>query len=398
MMDFPFLSKDPSAKPYLYLDTAATSQKPQVVLDRMMAYYVHENANVHRGVYQRAQVATQAYEGVRQQVADFIKSPSSRDIIFTSGTTAGLNFLAQSLLKPRLKAGDIILTTPLEHHSNLVPWQVLAQEKGAKLEYLPLTEDFQVDLSALDQVQGTNVKALVIHHISNVLGVQQPIQQLAQWVHEKGGLIIVDGAQAVAHHPVDVAKLGVDAYCFSGHKMYGPTGVGVTYLKADHHETCLPFFYGGEMINRVGLDQSDYKESPWKFEGGTPPIAQVVGLGAAIDFLKAHEPMERETYIQGLSQALAGGLKDLKGVTVYGAGAGIVSFNIDGVHPHDATSAYDLEGIAIRAGHHCAQPLMRYLGVGATLRASFGLYNQRADIDRFLEVTMKVRDFFHEFE
>lgn len=379
----------------IYLDTAATSQKPQIVLDRLMDFYIHENANVHRGVYQRAQVATQAYEGVRDKVAQWIGAKDRSEIIFNAGTTTGLNWLAQGLVKNKLKQGDVIVTSPLEHHSNLVPWQVLAKESGAMLEFFTLNKDFQVDLDNI-QFEGP-VKAVAIQMVSNVLGVRQDIKKICQWAHEQGALVIVDAAQALAHHPVDVQALGVDALCFSGHKMYGPTGVGVAYLNQKHHQDCQPMLYGGEMIHKVDCQTSTYKQAPWKFEGGTPAIAQVVGLGAAIDFIQSIGMTKIENYIEDLTQRVLEGLASIEGVDIYHGQSGIVSYNIQGVHPHDAATAYDLESIAVRAGHHCAQPLMRVLDQAATLRVSLGIYNTESEIQHLIETTRKVRDFFHEF-
>lgn len=393
--EFPILDRQINGEPLIYLDSAATSQKPHLVLERMMTYYQHENANIHRGVYHLAQEATQAYEEVRQKVAGFLGAQSSSEIIFNSGTTSGLNFLAQSLVEPLLEAGDQILVTRLEHHSNLVPWQELAKRTGASLEFMPLLDNYQIDLESLDAF--SRVKILAVQSTSNVVGQRQPIKALAKWAHQRGALIIVDAAQTVAHDLINLVDWDVDALCFSGHKMYGPTGVGVTYLKQTWHETCRPFFYGGEMIHYVGDEQSTYKESPWKFEGGTPPIAQVIGLGAAIDFLQAQDRDQVKEDLDRLTQYLSEGLSQIEGITIYGAQSGIVSFNFEGIHPHDAATAYDLEGIALRAGHHCAQPLMRYLGIEACLRASLGIYTTQSDLDRMISASQKVKEFFDGF-
>lgn len=394
---FPILNQTVNDEPLIYFDNAATTQKPQAVLEAMMRYYQADNANIHRGVHTLAERATTQYEAIRTKVAQFIGAKETNEIIYTSGTTASLNFLARSLVEPLMTAGDIILTTTLEHHSNFVPWQAVCQRTGAKLKMLPLTEDFTVDLAQLHQVEALkSVKALVIQHVSNVLGVEQPIRQLTEWAHQQNIIVVVDGAQAVAHQSLDIEVLGVDAYCFSGHKLYGPTGIGICYLNRRHHETCQPFFYGGEMIHYVGDETSNYKEAPWKFEGGTPPIAEVIGLGAAIDWLNDIGMKPLQTHVQQLTQRLTQGMSEIDGVTVYHQGQnGIFSFNIEGVHPHDAATGYDMEGIAVRAGHHCAQPLMRYLGVHATLRASLAVYNTEAEVNHFIEVTKKVKEFFN---
>ena len=394
---FPILNQTVNDEPMIYFDNAATTQKPQVVLEAMMRYYQEDNANIHRGVHSLAERATTQYEAVRSKVAQFIGAKATNEIIYTSGTTASLNFLARGLIEPIMKKGDIILTTTLEHHSNYVPWQAVCQRTGAKLKMLPLTEDFTVDLAQLPQAEALkSVKALVIQHVSNVLGVEQPLRQLTEWAHQHNIVVIVDGAQAVAHQSLDIEALGVDAYCFSGHKLYGPTGIGICYLNRRHHATCQPFFYGGEMIHYVGDETSNYKEAPWKFEGGTPPIAEVIGLGAAIDWLNDIGMKPLQTHVQQLTQRLTQGMSEIDGVTVYHQGQnGILSFNIEGVHPHDAATGYDMEGIAVRAGHHCAQPLMRYLGVHATLRASLAVYNTEAEVNHFIEVTKNVKEFFN---
>ncbi|MCW6665620.1 SufS family cysteine desulfurase [Aerococcaceae bacterium NML191219] len=392
-VDFPILAQSVNDEPLIYFDNAATTQKPLAVLNAMQAFYQRDYANIHRGVHTLAERSTHLYEQARQTVADFIHA-KVHEVIFTSGTTAGINFLARGLVEPRLQAGDYILTTYLEHHSNLVPWQALAQRKECELMFTPLTENYQVDLSALMQLDTSRVKALAIQHVSNVLGVAQPIAQLVGWAKERDILVIVDGAQAVPHLEVDMRQLGVDAYCFSGHKLYGPTGIGVCYLNERWHADCEPIHYGGEMIHYVGDQVSDYKESPWKFEAGTPPIAEAIGLAAAIRYVQAIGLEQISTHETALLQRLVEGLQQVKGVQLYGIGHGIVSFNIDGVHPHDAATAYDMEGIALRAGHHCAQPLMRRLNVPATLRASLALYNTQAEVDRMIVSTKRVREFF----
>lgn len=394
---FPILDQTVNDEPLIYFDNAATTQKPKVVIESMMRYYQEDNANIHRGVHTLAERATSQYEAVRAKVAQFIGAKETSEIIYTSGTTAGINFLARSLVEPLLHEDDVILTTTLEHHSNFVPWQAVCQRTGAKLKMMPLTPSYTVDFTQLPQADELkSVKAIVIQHVSNVLGVAQPIRQITEWAHQYNILVIVDGAQAVAHQVVDVEALGVDAYCFSGHKLYGPTGTGICYLNRQHHETCQPFFYGGEMIHYVGDETSNYKQAPWKFEGGTPPIAEVIGMGAAIDWLNEMDMNSLQKHVKQLTEQLTKGLSEIDGVTLYIQGQnGIVSFNIEGVHPHDAATGYDMEGIAVRAGHHCAQPLMRYLKVHATLRASLAIYNTEAEVKQFIEVTKKIKEFFN---
>lgn len=438
--DFPVLHQVVNDEALIYFDNAATTHKPQVVIDRLVNFYQTDNANIHRGFHTLAQRATEQYEAARQTIANFIHAESAAEIIFTSGTTAGLNHLARGLVEPPLKPGDQIMVTALEHHSNLVPWQEVARRTGAELVYAPLNKATgQVDLDLLSNYKDTNkLKVIAIQHVSNVLGIEQPIKQITDWAHQRqhaanhaihsenavqsadtlkrtqadnpesnqtdGILVIVDGAQAVAHQPVDVQALGVDAYCFSGHKLFGPTGIGVCYLKAKHHDRTQPTQFGGEMIHQVGDYTSNYKRAPWKFEAGTPPIAQAIALAAAIDYLTQEAASDDyktlQAHEEALSQQLVQGLKAIPGVTLLHPPAqtryhGIVSFNIDGVHPHDAATGYDQEGIAVRAGHHCAQPLMRrYLNVPATLRASLALYNTPAEVDQFLCSTQAIKEFF----
>lgn len=396
--DFPILDQEINHEPLIYFDNAATTQKPQSVIQAMVNYYQRDNANIHRGVHTLAQRATDLYEESRQKVATFIGAQPN-EIIFNRGTTEGLNFLIRSLIEPVVQAGDRILTTKLEHHSALVPVQALCERRQAQLEFLPLqAENWQVDLSALEKLDSQNIKAVVIQQMSNVLGVIQPIKSIVKWAKQYGILVIVDGAQAVPHLKVDVKDLGVDGYCWSAHKMYGPTGIGTCYLAEEYHETTPPLFYGGEMIHHVGDYHSDFKESPWKYEAGTMPIAQVVGFGAAIDYMKQVSYANIQQSQASLGQTLYQGMSAIEGVELYQqvehAQQGIVSFNLQGIHPHDVATAYDLEGIAVRAGHHCCQPLMRELNCQATVRASLAIYNTPAEIDRFLAVTKKVRDFF----
>lgn len=391
--DFPILMQQVNGEPLVYFDNAATTQKPTAVLETMQRYYQHDNANIHRGVHTLAERATRQYEAARQTVADFIQAEVN-EVIFTSGTTASINFLARGLVEPRLQAGDQIVITYLEHHSNLVPWQVLAKRQACELVFAPLTDTYQVDLAALSALDTSRIKVLAIQHVSNVLGVEQPLRQLVQWAQKHQILVVVDGAQAVSHLPIDVQQLGVDAYCFSGHKLYGPTGIGVCYLNEKWHDDCEPVHYGGEMIHYVGDTDSNYKASPWKFEAGTPPIAEAIGLATAIRYVQSIGLATIQAHEADLLEQLVDGLRQIGGIQLYGAGNGIVSFNIEGVHPHDAATAFDMEGIALRAGHHCAQPLMRRLDVPATLRASLALYNTRAEVEQMIASTRRVKEFF----
>lgn len=398
---FPILEQSVNNEPLIYFDNAATSQTPHSVVEALADYYHHDNANIHRGVHTLAERATRAYEGSRHYIANFIGAKDASEVIFTSGTTDGINFLARGLVEDQLETDDIILTTPLEHHSNLVPWQELCQRKGAKLEYMALNEDFQVNLSVLKKRNTENIRAIVIQHVSNVLGVEQPIQALSEWAREHDILLIVDGAQAIPHQAINVNDLGIDAYCFSGHKAYGPTGVGICYLNERHHQQARPVQYGGEMIHFVGDYESNYKDSPWKFEAGTPPIAQAIALQTALEYINQIGVEAIAQHEAALTQQLYQGLQEIDGIELYQSPDiiarnphGIISFNFTTIHPHDAASAYDMEGIAVRAGHHCAQVLMRKLDVAATLRASVGMYNTAAEVEQFLLVTKKIKEFF----
>ena len=397
--DFPILDQEVNQEKLIYFDHAATSQKPQQVIQSISDFYQKDNANIHRGIHSLSQAATDLYEGGRQKLADFIGAQQSHEIIFNRGTTEGINFLMRSLLEDQLNEGDQVLTSRLDHHSVIVPCQALCQRTGASLEYLPLDEEtLMVDLEAFKAMNLSKVKAIVLQHVSNVLGVEHPIKAITEFAHQHEIMVIVDGAQALPHMSVNMKDLGVDAYCFSGHKMYGPSGIGVCYLAQKHHDRTKPLFYGGEMIHEVKDYSSTFKESPWKFEAGTMPLAQVVGLTAAVAYISSLGYEAIAHHEEALTQRLYQGLSQIEGIELYQDPTvpkhGIVSFNIKGVHPHDAASAYDMEGIALRAGHHCCQPLMRLLQCQATLRASLGVYNHMNEVDRFIEVTRKVRDFF----
>lgn len=397
--DFPILKRQVHNKPLIYFDNAATSQKPQAMLDGLVNYYTVMNANSHRGVHELAMETTENYEQVRQELARWF-GVKEHEINFNSGTTMGLNAVAQGLVKPLLNKGDKILVTVLEHHSNLVPWQEIAKEKEAELVFIPIhPETFLIDLDALTELLDESVKAVSIHHVSNVIGVEQPIKQIAQLVHQlSSAVMIVDGAQAAPHLSLNLKDLDIDAYLFSAHKMYGPTGLGVAYLNERVHRQTVPLLFGGEMINLVHDHTSDFKNAPWRYEAGTQPIAQVIAFGETLTYLKNHDLKALFEHELALTEQLIVGLEAIDGVTVFKSQSekhhGIVSFNINGVHPHDAATGYDLEGIALRAGHHCAQPLMRYLKQTATLRASLSFYNTAEEVAYFVDVTKQIKEFF----
>ena len=397
--DFPILSQTVNDEPLIYLDNAATTQKPTAVLDQLRDYYLNDNANVHRGVHTLAERATQAYEASREKVRSFINAASTKEVLFTRGTTTALNWVASGFGDLVVSAGDEIYMTPMEHHSNVVPWQQLAKRKQAKLVYLPITEDGVVDLLAAKDIISEKGKILAICHASNVMGSTHNIPDLAELIHQVGGYIVVDGAQSVPHKKVDVQALEADFFAFSGHKMCGPTGIGVLYGKQTLLEQMQPVEFGGEMIDFVYDQESTWTELPWKFEAGTPNIAGAIGIGAAIDYLEAIGMDQIEAHEQALIAHLMPQLADIEGLTIYGPTdhrkrSGIVTFNLDGVHPHDLATAFDMEGIAIRAGHHCAQPLMRHLDTPATARASFYFYNTLEDVDQFVVSLKTIKEFF----
>ncbi|OJG54179.1 SufS family cysteine desulfurase [Enterococcus haemoperoxidus] len=386
-------------EPLVYLDNAATTQKPKAVLDKLTYYYEHDNANVHRGVHTLAERATKEYEEAREKVRAFINAKETAETLFTRGTTTSLNWVAKSYGDLAVKAGDEIVISYMEHHSNIIPWQQLAERKGATLKYIEITADGFLDMESAKKQITDKTKIVSIAHVSNVLGVINPIAELAKLAHSHGAVLVVDGAQAVPHMPVDVQAIDADFYAFSGHKMCGPTGIGVLYGKRELLDQMEPVEFGGEMIDFVNLHDSTWKELPWKFEAGTPNIAGAIAIGAAIDFLteiglKEIHQHEAELVAYVLPKLLA-----IEGLTVYGPQdpahhTGVLAFNLDGLHPHDTATALDMEGVAVRAGHHCAQPLLKYLDVPATARASFYLYNTKADADRLIEAILATKEFF----
>ncbi|MFM0601218.1 cysteine desulfurase [Streptococcus suis] len=396
--DFPILDQVVNDESLVYLDNAATTQKPQQVLDVLADYYQKDNANVHRGVHTLSERATARYEAARQKVADFIQAKSSKEILFTRGTTTSLNWVAQ-FAKEILQPDQEVIISVQEHHSNIIPWQQACQQTGAKLRYVTL-KDGELDMDHLRSLLSSKTKFVSLAHVSNVLGSVAPIGKIAELVHQVGAYLVVDGAQSVPHMAVNVQELDVDFYAFSGHKMLGPTGIGVLYGKEELLNRMSPVEFGGEMIDFVYEQTATWKELPWKFEAGTPNIAGAIGLGAAVDYLmeigmdaiQAHEA-ELVDYVFPKLQAIPG-------LTIYGSQdlskrTGVIAFNLDDLHPHDVATALDYEGVALRAGHHCAQPLLRYLQVPATVRASFYIYNTKADCDKLVEAIIKTKEFFN---
>ncbi|MDY7223997.1 cysteine desulfurase [Halalkalibacterium halodurans] len=393
---FPVLDQEVNGSPLVYLDSAATSQKPIAVIEALDDYYRRYNSNVHRGVHTLGTLATDGYEGAREKVRRFIHASSTEEIIFTRGTTTAINLVAASYGRANLGEGDEIVITPMEHHSNIIPWQQVAKATGATLTYLPLQKDGTIKIEDVEKTISEKTKIVAIMHVSNVLGTINPVKEIAEIAHRHGAIMLVDGAQSAPHMKIDVQELGCDFFAFSGHKMAGPTGIGVLYGKKALLEKMEPVEFGGEMIDFVGLYDSTWKELPWKFEGGTPIIAGAIGLGAAIDFLEDIGLDEIEKHEHELAQYALDRLSELEGMTVYGPQkrAGLVTFNIEDVHPHDVATVLDADGIAVRAGHHCAQPLMKWLDVTATARASFYLYNTKEDIDALAKGLEKTKEYF----
>lgn len=394
--DFPLLQRSMHGEQLVYLDSAATSQKPRAVIDAVDRYYRQHNANVHRGVYQLAEEATEAYEEARRTIAAFINA-TPEETIFVRNATEAINLVAYSWGRRNVRPGDVIVLTPIEHHSNLVPWQILAQEVGARIEFISLHPDGSLDLASLDQhLETGRVRLVASTYISNVLGTIVPVREMARRVHDAGATILIDGAQAVPHLPVDVRGLDVDFLAFTGHKMLGPMGIGVLYGRRAILEEMPPFLGGGEMIRHVGLRESSWNELPWKFEAGTPSVGDAVGLGAAVKYLDAIGMDAVAGHDRRLSRSAVEALRAVDGVQVYGPeerGA-VVAFNLEGVHPHDLASFLDEQGIAVRAGHHCAQPLHDLLDVPATTRASFYLYNDERDVDALIDGVERARGLF----
>jgi len=397
--DFPILERKVHGKPLVYLDSANTSQKPRQVIEALVRYYEHYNANIHRAVHQLGEEATNAYEEAREKVARFINAPSPECIVFTRNTTEAINLVAYTWGRANIREGDEILLTEMEHHSDLIPWQRLAAEKGATIRYIGLTEDQRLALDGLENLFEANTKMVAMPHVSNSLGTINPVEKIAREAQQRGVMFLVDGAQGAPHMPVDVQAIGADFYAFSSHKMLGPTGVGVLYGRRELLEEMDPFLGGGEMIRKVTFEGATWNDLPWKFEAGTQNIGDVIAFGAAVDYLsdlgmenvRAHE-IEITTY--ALDR-----LRQLNDVTLYGPPdpndrGGVVSFNLGEIHPHDVGQVLDQYGVAIRAGHHCTQPLMRSLGVPGTARASFYVYNTQEEVDMMIEALKAARDIF----
>jgi cysteine desulfurase / selenocysteine lyase len=395
--DFPILSQRVRGKPLVYLDNAATSQKPRSVIEAVGRFYATENANIHRGVHFLSERATLAYEAVRARVARFLNASSSDEIVFTSGTTEAVNLVAQSWGRSVVRAGDELLVTAMEHHSNLVPWQLLAAQTGAIVRAVPITDAGELDLDAFDRLLTDRTRLLAIAHVSNALGTVNPVRALVAHARQRGLVTLVDGAQSVPHLAIDVQALNCDFFAFSGHKVYGPTGVGVLYGRAAVLERMPPWQGGGDMIEAVTLEASTFAPPPARFEAGTPKIAQVIGLGAALDYVAAVglAPIgAREDELLAYATDRVSGLDGIRLIGTARHKAAVLSFVVEGVHPHDVAAVLDDEGVAIRAGHHCAQPVMRRFGVPATVRASFAFYNTRGEVDTLMRGLRRVRTLF----
>ncbi|AYY77035.1 TPA: cysteine desulfurase [Listeria monocytogenes] len=397
--DFPILAQEINEKPLAYLDNAATSQKPKQVIEALTHYYEFDNANVHRGVHTLAARATDAYESARGKVAKFIHAREVAEIIFTRGTTSAINLVVDSYAEANIEAGDEIVISYLEHHSNLIPWQQLAKRKGAVLKYIELEEDGTIAVEQAKKTIGEKTKIVALAHVSNVLGTITPIKEIAAIAHQFGAVILVDGAQAVPHMEVDVVDLDADFYAFSGHKMMAPTGIGALYGKRELLDAMEPTEFGGEMIDFVELYDSTWKELPWKFEAGTPIIGGAIALGAAIDYLAEVGLANIHAHEQALASYAIEEMSKIEGITIYGPKdaskrCGLVTFNLEGAHPHDIATILDEDGVAIRAGHHCAQPLMKWLDVSSTARASFYIYNTKEEIDALIDGLKLTKEYF----
>ena len=397
--DFPILAQEIHGKPLAYLDSAVTAQKPRQMLDAMTSFYETSYANVHRGVYALAERATEAFEGAREKVARFVNAPSSREIVFTRNATEALNLVAYAWGFSNLGPGDVVVVTELEHHSNFVPWQYVAKKRGAEFRMIPLTESGELDLDSLDGLaREGQVKVVATNLVSNALGTINPVERLAAWAHDQGAIMVVDAAQGAPHRKIDVQALGCDFLAFSAHKLCGPSGVGALWGRRELLEAMEPFNLGGHMIRKVQFEETTWGDLPHKFEAGTAPIAEAVGFGAAIDYVSAAGLDAIERHEHELVEYALEKISDVPGIQLYGPSpdrrAGIVSFNMEGVHPHDVAQVLDWEGVAIRAGHHCCQPLMQRLGVAATNRASFYLYTVPDEIDRLAEGLFRVRKVF----
>lgn len=395
--DFPILGERVQGRPLVYLDNGATAQKPRAVIDALSQYYATQNANVHRGVHHLSQVATDAYEAARRKVATFINAASDREIVFVRGTTEGINLIAQTFGRVQIGAGDEIIVSEMEHHSNIVPWWMLCREKGATLRVIPMNDQGELRLDAYQTLFSPRTKLVSFVHISNVLGTVNPATEIARIAHERGVPVHIDGAQAVPHQRVDVQAIGCDFYTFSGHKMFAPTGIGVLYGRETLLDAMPPYHGGGSMIQQVDFDEITYADLPNKFEAGTPNIAGSIGLGAAIDYLNSIDFDGAARYEAHLLEYAHAALREVPGLKLIGAAehkVGVLSFVLSDIHPHDVGTILDLAGVAVRAGHHCAQPIMKHYDIPATTRASLAFYNTREDIDALVAGLYKVREVF----
>lgn len=393
--EFPILHQNINGHPLIYLDNAASSQHPQVVIDAISQYYLKDHANVHRGVHTLSQRATDQFEATREEVRRFINAKSCKEVIFTRGTTEAINLVAESFIRPRVKPGDEILISALEHHANIVPWQHICQRTGAVLKVIPITQQGEIDFNAFEQLITPRTKILALAHVSNALGTINPVEKFIAVAKHNGVPVLLDGAQAIPHDIIDVQKLGCDFYCFSAHKLCGPTGIGVLYGREALLEAMPPWQGGGDMILTVSFDKTTYNQLPWKFEAGTPHIAGGIGLGAALRYLNTLGMENIATYEQHLLNYATEQLSTIKGLRIIGTAphkAAVVSFVIDDIHPHDLGTILDTEGVAIRTGHHCAMPVMSFYGIPATARASFAFYNTFAEVDLLIAALNHARN------
>ena len=393
--DFPILQQQINGHPLVYLDNAASSQHPQIVIDTISEYYLKSHANVHRGVHTLSQRATDQFEASREEVRQFINAKSTKEVIFTRGTTEAINLVAESFIRPRIKAGDEILISALEHHANIVPWQHVCQHTGAVLKVIPITQHGEVDFDAFEQLIGPRTKILALAHVSNALGTINPVEKFITVAKKYGVPVLLDGAQAIPHSVVDLQKLDCDFYCFSAHKLCGPTGIGVLYGREQLLEAMPPWQGGGDMILTVSFDKTTYNQLPWKFEAGTPHIAGAIGLGAALRYLNQLGMHNIAAYEQQLLEYATEQLSQIEGLKIIGTAphkAAVVSFVMQGIHPHDLGTILDTEGVAIRTGHHCAMPVMTFYKIPATARASFAFYNTFSEIDRLVAALHRARD------
>lgn len=381
----------------VYLDSAATTQKPRVVIDGIQQFYERENANIHRGIYELAAKTTAKYEAVRQKVADFIGANSTQEIVYTSGTTAGINLVAHSFVAPKLQEGDEVLISAMEHHANLIPWQMICKKSGAKLRVIPFLEDGSLNVDAFQKMLNPRTKFLAIVHISNTFGTINPIRKMIALAHKKNIPVLVDAAQSIAHYELDVNDLDIDFLVFSAHKIYGPTGTGILYGKQEYLKAMQPITFGGDMIREVSFEATSFADIPQRFEAGTTNIAGIIGLGYAIDFVQTLDQSSARNHLDNLLRKASLALKDIEGLQIVGTAkqkSAICSFVLENVHPHDVATFLSVENIAVRAGNHCTQPALEAIGTGATTRASFGIYNTLEDVDKLVTVVQQIKVFF----